>query len=167
MGLETVLSVIGSIASIGGAIWALVEARKSAHSATKAQRLRDELVHRREIVEVSQVHVETKRILATVSKIGPACDPEILRGINCVEIAHQVEEYVRFIVEQSSHFDDFFENKANELSDDLKDDIVMLSEAKNSLEKKEYGKSIYYKIQNFMPAAKQLSDEKKEKVTKL
>jgi len=101
--------------------------------------------------------------LSVVSKVGPSCNAKLLKGVNCADIAKEVEVYARFILEQSGHFTDFFENKAKELCDDLKDDIEALSEAVSFEDKKRYGKSIYYKIQNFMPAVKQISDEKKER----
>ncbi|MDN3391366.1 hypothetical protein QL998_09900 [Pseudoalteromonas sp. APC 3691] len=163
MSMESVISIIGSIASIGGAVWAFVEAKKSVNAASKAEKLRDELISRRKMVEVSQVHSETKRVLSVVSKVGPSCNAKLLKGVNCADIAKEVEVYASFIFEQSGHFTDFFENKAKELCNDLKDDIESLSEAINFEDKKNYGKSIYYKIQNFMPFVKQLSDEKKER----
>ena len=41
-----------------------------------------------------------------------------------------------------------------------------LSEAITFEDTKKYGKSIYYKIQTFIPIVKKLSDEKKEKSLK-
>lgn len=161
--MESLLTIIGSIASIGGAIWACYEAKNAANSATKAEKVRDEMIHRRKMVEVTQVHAETKRILKVVSKVGPSCNSTLIRGVNCADIAKDVEEYSRFINEQSSHFTMFFENKAKELCEDLRDDIESLAEAKSYEDKKSAGKSIYYKIYNFMPTVKQLSDEKKER----
>lgn len=72
--LESWISVIGSIASIGGAIWAFIEANKASKSASKAEKVKGELVERRKLVEVSQVHAETSRILKTVSTVGPSCN---------------------------------------------------------------------------------------------
>ncbi len=164
--MESLISIFGSIASIGAAIWAFMEAKKSANAATKAEILRDELVHRRKMVEVSQVHSETKRVLSVVSKVGPSCNAKLLKGVNCTDIAKEIEIYASFILEQSGHFTDFFENKAKELCEDLKEDIESLSEAVTFEDKKRYGKSIYYKIQNFMPAVKELSDEKRERALK-
>lgn len=161
--MEGFISIAGSIASIGGAIWAFVQARKAIAAKEASEELRDELIHRRKIVEVSQVHNETRRILGVVSKVGPSCNPRLLRGVNCSEIAREVEEYVRFLLEQSDHFTHFFENSARSLCDELKDDIEALSEADSFEDKKKYGKSIYYKIQSFMPTVKRLSDEKRER----
>lgn len=162
--VETWISIIGSIASIGGAIWAFVEARKAASSATKAESVRDEIIERRKIVEVSQVHAETSRILNVVSKVGPSCNKSLLRGVDCGAIAKEVEEYSRYINEHNFHFTDFFENKAKELYEQLRPDIESLSEAKSFDDKKSAGKSIYYKINSFMPVVKELTDEKKERV---
>jgi hypothetical protein len=163
LSMESVISIVGSFASLGGALWAFIEAKKSINAARKSEKVRDELINRRQMVEVSQVHSETSRILSVVSKVGPSCNAKLLKGVNCADIAKEIEVYARFILEQSGHFTDFFENKARELCDDLKDDIESLSEAIDFETKKKYGKSIYYKIQNFMPAVKHLSDEKRER----
>jgi len=42
--METWLSIIGSIASIGGAIWAFYEAKQASKSASKAEMVRDEVI---------------------------------------------------------------------------------------------------------------------------
>ena len=57
-----------------------------------------------------------------------------------------------------------FNNKAKELNSDLKSDIENLSEAITFEDTKKYGKSIYYKIQTFIPIVKKLSDEKREQI---
>ncbi|MEZ8093327.1 hypothetical protein ACED51_04505 [Photobacterium swingsii] len=162
--IETWISVVGSIASICGAIWAFIEAGKASNAATKAENVKDEIIERRKLVEVSQVYAETSRILKVVSKVGPSCNQSLLRGVNCGTIAKDAEEYSRFINEHSSHFTDFFENKARELCEQLHPFIEGLSEAKTFEDKKAAGKSIYYKINAFMPFVKQLSDDKKENV---
>jgi len=155
---------MGSFASIAGAIWAYTEANKARISASKAEKIKGEIVDRRKLVEVSQVHSETSRILKTVSAVGPACNASIIRGVNCANIAKEVEEYSRFLNEQSSHFTDLFDNKAQQLCESLKIDIELLSEAKIFEDKKSAGKRIYYLINDFMPVVKGLSDDKKENV---
>ncbi len=162
--METFISILGSFASIGAAIWAWREAGKASSSATKAEKVRDEIIDRRKIVEVSQVHSETKRILSVISKVGPSCNPKLLTGVDCSGIARDVEEYTQFINEHSSHFTNFFENKATELCRDLNDDIVALSEAQSPTDKKTTGTNIYYKINDFLPITKNLADDKKENV---
>lgn len=160
--MESLLSILGSVASIGGAIWALYHAKRSYKYATEAQDVRDELVNRRKMVEISQVHSETNRILRVVSRVGPTCTAISVKGINCASIAQEVEEYSRFLNEQRSHFTDFFDNKARDLCASLKSDIESLSEAIDFDTIKSAGKSIYYKINDFLPLVKRLTDEKKE-----
>ena len=161
---ESMLSIGGSIVSIGAAIWAFVEAKRAVQAASLAEKVRDQLIERRKIVEVSQVYVETTRVLKTISAVGPSSNQALLRGINCASIAREVEEYSSFLNEQSSHFSDLFENKAKELCSDIREDIEALAEAKCFEDKKAAGKRIYYKINGFLPAVKALADEKKEHV---
>lgn len=160
--MDSMISIAGSVASVGGAIWAFVEARNAASSATKAELVRDELIDRRKLVEVSKVFAQTDRILAVVSKIGPSCSLKTLKGVDCVSIAKEVEEYSRFLNAQSSHFSESVGNKARTLCDDLKGDIEELSEALAAEKKKDVGKKIYYKINEFMPFVKALADNKQE-----
>jgi hypothetical protein len=162
--MEKWLSIIGSIASIGSALWAWIEARKSSKAASRAEAARDEIINRRKMVEVSQVHMETKRILRVVSKVGPSSNATQLRGVNCASIAAEVEEYSRFLNEQSTHFTKQFENSAKDLCANLNEAIEALAEAKTPEEKKAAGKNIYYKVNGFMPIVKELADEKKENV---
>jgi len=164
--MDSTLSILGSIASIAGAVWAFREAQKSADAATKAESLRDEIVHRRKLLEVSQVYADTKRILTIVSDVGPSSEPKRLRGVSSAKIAKEIEEYTRSLLEQSSHFADIFGNEARSLCESLKTDIEALAEAVTPEDKKESGKSAYYKIQAFMPITKQHADDRREQTPK-
>ena len=163
--MESWISIIGSIASIGGAIWAWFQAVEASNSANKAEKVKDEIINRREVIEISQVHKETTRILQIVSKVGPSCNSSTIRGINCSNIAADVSEYSRFLNEYSSYFTDRFENKAKTLCVSLKKNIEELAEAKTFDDKKKAGKSIYYKIDEFVPIVKSISDESREAVS--
>lgn len=165
--MESLLSILGSIASIGAAIWAYIQAGHSRTFAEQAKAVRDELVERRKIIEVSKVHAETTRILRLVSKVGPTCTPASIKTVKCHEIAKEVEEYTRLLNEQGSHFTYMLENHAKKLCDELKKDIVSLAEANDFESKKNAGVSIYYKIDDFMPLVKTLMDEKKERQPEL
>ncbi|MFA1563080.1 hypothetical protein [Aliivibrio fischeri] len=161
---EVIISVIGSIASIGGAVWAFVEADKAAKSVTKAESVRDEIIDRRKLIEVSKVHSETVRILKVASRVGPSSNLEKLVGFNASGVAVEIEEYVRFLNEHSSYFSDFFDNTAKNLCDSLKSDISELADAKSPQGIKKIGIEIYYKIHGFLPKVKILSDQKRESV---
>lgn len=156
------LSILGSIASIGGAYYAYHQAMQAKGHATETKRLKDEFVNRRKLVEVSQIHSETDRILKSISKVGPTCTSESIKGIIVTEIAKEVEEYSRFLNAQSGHFNELFSNEASDLCRSLNDDIESLSEATEFKNIKESGKNIYYKINAFLPLVKSLTDDKKE-----
>lgn len=162
--MEKWLSIIGSIASIASALWAWYEASKATKAASRAETVKNELIQRRKLVEVSHVHMETKRILKVVSKVGPSSNATQLRGVNCAAIASDVEEYSRFLNEQSTHFSKQFANSAKDLCTNLNGYIEALAEAKSPEEKKTAGKNIYYQINSFMPVVKELADDKKENV---
>jgi len=157
------LAAIGAIASIGAAIWAFLEAKKASESASKAETVRNEIIERRNLAELSNVHLETTRILKIVGRIGPASNPDQLAGIDPTEIASEVDEFTRHLNEHQAHFSDFFANRARELCDDLQDDISELAEQYEGAAIKQIGRRIYTKIHSFVPVVKALTDEKRER----
>ena len=164
--MEAFLSIVGSIASIFGAIWALKESRSAAASALAAERARQEIVNRRDLAEVAQIHAEIKRVLNLVARVGPTSTAQLVKGVDCASIAREVETFVAMLLERRSHFSDFYGDRATDLRNDLKLDIEGLAEAKTFDDKKRFGKSIYYKIENFTPVVKELSDAKQEQAPK-
>lgn len=164
--MEAFLSIVGSIASIFGAIWALKEAKDAARSADLAERARRDMVDRRHLAEVAQVHAEIHRILNLVARVGPTSTVQRMKGVNCADIAREVEAFVAMLLERGSHFSDLYGDRAAELRNDLRTDIEGLAEAKTFDDKKRFGRSIYYKIENFTPVVKELSDAKQYQARK-
>lgn len=158
------LSILGSAASVGAAIWAFIEARNASRDATKAEAVKNELIQRRTIVEVSHVYAESSRILKLASQVGPTCTKKGIRGLDVPGIAKSIEEYSRFLNEHSGHFNQLFQNTANSLCADLAEAIESLAEANTFETQKEAGKKIYYLINSFMPLVKQLADDKRENI---
>lgn len=163
--IEAALSILGSIASIGAAIWSYIEAKRSREAASRAEQVRSEMIDRRKLVEVSQLLVETRRVLQSVSRVGPACTERKLKGIDCSEIARDVEQYSRLLGEHETHFFMTFQNQAKQLRAALVQDIQSLASATIFEEKKAAGMRLYEKIDNFSPAVKELLDEKRETST--
>lgn len=161
--IEATLSVLGSIASIGAAIWAFIEAKNARRAADKAETVRGELIDRRKLVEVSQLLTETRRVMQSVSRVGPACTEKKIKGVDCSEIAREVEEYCRLLGDMESHFVVDFRSQAQKLRADLIADIRELADAVGFEQKKAAGMRIYGKIDGFSPSVKELLDEKREK----
>lgn len=158
------LSIIGSVASIGGAAWAFYQAKEAEGFAKKAESIKNEIVQHRVIVEVSQVYQESSRILKVISQVGPTCTKKSVRGLDVTSIAKSIEEYARFINEHSGHFNEKLRNAATELCCNLRTCIEELAEAEGFDSQKEAGKKIYYLIDAFMPIVKQVADDKREHV---
>lgn len=123
------LSVLGSIVSIGAAIWAFIEARKSMAAASKAETIKNEMIDRRQLVEASKIHSETERVILKVSQIGPASRIEVLSGININDILNEVQNFSTFIIAQSEQYDDKFKKTAKKLNKDLQTNIDELSQS--------------------------------------
>lgn len=160
--MENLLSIVGSIASIGAAIWAYYQAISAKKSASDAKRYRDELIKKRKIVEVSALQTETMRILKVVSKVGPSCTEKNIRGIKSSDIAKEVEEFSRMLNTNKEHFTELFDNKAQVVCKKLEPLIESLSEATNFSSIKSTGKEIYYTINDFAPEVKELVDKHQE-----
>lgn len=160
--IEIWISIFGSIASIGGAFWAFIEARKSSQSASKAEEIKNTITKRRKLIEINQIHAETTKILNKVSSIGPACDTKLLRGIKGASIAIEVGEYTRHLNEHISDLNEPLKTQTAELCENLRSDIETLSEAITAEDLKSIGKIIYYKIYNILPSIKKESDQSKE-----
>ncbi len=154
------IAVLGSIASIFSAILSAVHARRSKESADAATKVRDELVDKRESMEVSSIYSDTLRILRIVSNVGSSSNEASIKSVNTQNIAKEVEEYSRSLMQQSQHFDTELGNHAKRLCKDVKNDIAVLAEEIDPTLLKSAGSRIYYKIEDFLPLVKTLYDEK-------
>jgi hypothetical protein len=158
------ISVLGSIASVGAAIWAFIEARKSMAAASKAETIKNEMIDRRQLVEASKIHSETERVISKVSQIGPASRVAVLSGINIDDILNEVQGYSTFIIAQSEQYDDKFKRAVKKLNTDLQANIAELSKSTLEEDYKRIGTQIFNALQGFLPTAKSLADGRRENV---
>ena len=156
------IGLIGSIASIGAAIWAFVEARKARSSASDAEKIRNELVSRRNLVEVADIYKEANRVISALTAVGPSASVNSVRGLDCARISTQALEFVTLLSTHREQLPTSLKSKVELLVFDTKKDLASLAEAKDFESKKAAGSAIYYKITALMPAIKVLADEKRE-----
>lgn len=161
-----VSGIIGTIASIGGAIISYLQAKKAANSATEARLLKTQIKDQKNMLEVVQVYERTDRIMEDISVIGPSSNLKSIRGLDCSPIAKQLENYLRILEVNTSHYKDNNGNRADELCRFLKEAIPKLSDSKTDEDKLSNGRVIYQKIQSFRPKAKEISDLNKESIIK-
>lgn len=155
-----VLSIIGSIASIIGAIWALNEGRKAKGFCEQAQQIKNDLIEHRHIAELSKMQSEAIQTLKTVSQIGPTCTQTNIVGINTNNVAKKLQDFSLFLKEHKSTGN--LDRKINKLCSSLKPVIELLAIEKDFEKIKENGKEAYYLIEAFLPELKNKVDTTKE-----
>lgn len=157
------LGLISALASIGSAIWAAVEARSSAKSASQAELVRDRMVNHRYVAESHQLLQSTRAMLQTVSAIGPSCMQRNLRGLDVRNISAQLVTYCTTLNENSYLFADN-DNPAIELSVELLQRAGIIAAAQSLEDVTLAGRQAFTAINLFLPKIKQISDERRENV---
>lgn len=165
--MEDLFSIIASIASIVAACVAVIGARSSIASFREAKKIRDDLVRRRGIAELSKLYGETGRILRVVSEVGPTCTSKSLRGKDPRRIADQVQEFSRLVNEHRSHFEGPLVNLAKDLCDSLRGNIEALAVASDADSIKAAGKAMYHLIDAFHPEMKRYVDGERERLASI
>lgn len=157
------LGLISALASIGSAIWAAIEARASAKSASQAELVRSRMVNHRHVAESHQLLQSTRAVLQTVSAIGPSCMQRDLRGLDVRNISAQLVIYCTTLNESSYLFTGA-SNPAIELSGELLQ-IAEIIAASQSLEGVMLaGRKAFTGINLFLPKIKKISDDRRENV---
>jgi hypothetical protein len=153
--MDSTISIIGSVASIGSAIWAFIEAKKAKNAASEIKKYRSEIETRIESSSLQRIYEEIKRILYKVSSFGPSSNATSVRGKNAQDVAKEVEEFARILLESSVHFRDFYSKEAIRIScKSLPNLIKGLAEADSFNDKKKHGSEIYQIIESLLPIIK-------------
>lgn len=157
------LGIVSAVASIGSAIWAAIEARAAARSATKTELLRDRMVNHRYVAESHQLLHSTRAILQTVSAVGPSCVQRDIRGLDIRNISAQLVAYCTTLNENSYLFEGT-NNPALILSGDLLQIAKIIAAAQSLESVRLAGQTAFTKINSFLPKIKQISDDRRENV---
>lgn len=157
------LGLVSAIASIGSAIWAAIEARAAAKSASRAELVRDRMVNHRYVAESHQLLQSTRAMLQTVSAIGPSCMQRNLRGLDLRNISAQLVTYCTTLNESSYLFRGT-DNPAMELSAELLRKAGVIAAAQSLEEVTLAGRQAFTGINLFLPKIKQISDDRRENI---
>lgn len=98
-------------------------------------------------------------MISVAGEVGPATDPKRLRGVDSARIARELSEYVRLVLDESSHFPADIANEARDFCDRLGPDIQALAEARIPEVQKALGTRIHQNILAFQSHAKKLADD--------
>jgi hypothetical protein len=160
----TVLSWVGTAASIGGAGISLWQASQSRNAADESIRIRAQLVDHRQASELAQVQAVCKKALKSMEKYGPGSVPSSLTGISPDSDAAAVQDFILCLNEQRAHFGTSRPNEADQFCDVLTPLLDMFAQADSTELLRENGKQIVVHLSSFSAAIKRLLDGKRETV---
>lgn len=157
----TALTVIGTVASVGGAGVAIWQAGLSKSAASRAEDARDELIERRETAELAQLQVVFKKALRSMEKYGPGSVPTSISGVSQANDAADVQELIIVLREHRAHFGTSFMNEADALCGRI---TPLLDEfAKAAVEElRNRGGRVFLELSTFSAVIKKRLDKKRE-----
>lgn len=127
MDVIVVLTILGTVASIIGAIIAIHQAYKSKQSADKAESVRLQLIHQRKTSELAALDATCRKAHKSMEKYGPAATTFSLEGISQGAGAGDVQEFILLLNESAALFGP---SKSTEINSHL---TKLKSNLKNSL----------------------------------
>ena len=156
------LSIIGSLASILGAIWAWKEARSSEKSANKAKQIKEQLIsHRKtsELVELQSLH---NTALLAFKKYGSSSSTS-LTGINHNSDAQLSLDFIHKLKEFREYFNSMSGNAADNLFNEINDELATFKNVTNSQQISSHGTLILNHLASFAPLLKREATLQKER----
>lgn len=98
------LNIVGSVASIGAAIFAFFEASKAKSFAKKAQEIKDTISTEQRKIFLSRILTETKKIMGVSIKMTtPATPTKKLRGLDYQSSIEQLREFIDSLKENGHY----------------------------------------------------------------
>jgi len=162
MDAMSVLTVVGTVASIGGAWVSINQAGKSRTAAEEAKKVHAQLIDHRKTSDLAHVQSLCKKAQKSMEKYGPGSVPSSLVGIEPGNDARDVQEFIMTIREHRAYFGKKSPNEADEFCDvitPLLDDFAQTSEPDGL---RENGKQIVVHLANMAAIIKRHLDAKKE-----
>lgn len=156
------LSIIRSIASIFGAIWAWKEARSSNKSANTSKKIKEQLISHRQTSELVELQSLLNTALLSFKKYGVS-NSTSLTGINHNSDAQLSMDFIHKLKEFREYFESKSGNEADNLFDEINDELAKFKNVESSQEISTYGTSILNSLVSFAPLLKREATLQKEK----
>ncbi|MBU2997341.1 hypothetical protein KO500_12915 [Cellulophaga baltica] len=159
----TIISVIGSIASIFGAIYAIKSEKKARASAELAEDAKNQVLSKKRTTDLVEILHDSKRIQKVFVKYSTAQTQSILKGSDFNEDARLLRDFIskinenRTLIKENSEVDsDRYYNDISKLLDSYCADNTI----KN---KQEQGKLIIIKLDDMIYKLRKSIDSRNEK----
>ena len=157
-----VMTLIGTIASIGGAAVSIWQASVSRSAADEAIRVRAQLIDHREASELTHVQTLCKKAQKSMEKYGPGSVPSSLAGVSSANDAADVQEFVVGLKEQRAHFGSGKPNEADQFCDVLTPILDRFAQAVSPQDMREHGKNIVIHLSSMSASIKRQLDGKRD-----
>lgn len=158
------LSIIGSVASIGGAIWAWKEAVKSSKSATKAEQIKAQMINQRKTSELSELK---PLVLDATDSVKRYSTTMVSSLIGADETTKETEAAkIQTLLNKIVEFSDYFpENFANQFFETSHNSLQKFLEANSPGDSKKHGMDLHKQMVDFSSVLRKNLTEKKESTT--
>jgi hypothetical protein len=162
MDVLSILTIVGTVASIGAAWVAINQARKSRTAAEEAKKVRAQLVDHRKTSDLAQVQSLCKKAQKSMEKYGPGSVPSSLAGITPNNDARDVQEFIMSVREHSAYFGNKTPNEADEYCNVVTPLLDSFAQATNPEGWRDHGKQIVVHLANMAAIIKRCLDARKE-----
>lgn len=162
MDAMSVLTVVGTMASIGGAWVSINQAGKSRTAAEEAKKVRAQLVDHRKTSDLAQVQSLCKKAQKSMEKYGPGSVPSSLVGIEPGNDAQDVQDFIMTTREHRAYFGNKSPNEADEFCNVITPLLDYFAQTKEPEGLREHGKQIVVHLANMAAIIKRHLDSKKE-----
>ena len=153
------LTIMGTVASIWGAIVSNQQAKDAKQSALEATRAKSQIVNQRRTSDLAELKVHCERAQKAMEKYGPGASPSSLHGVNPDSDASEVRNLLLEANKMKASFQrgetEIFVSKMTPLLEHFVSDKV-----KSQLQPN--GKAVLMEVSNFLSVVKANHDAKRE-----
>lgn len=153
------ITVVGTVASIWGALVSLKQAGAARDSATEAQRVRAQLINQRRTSDLAALKVHCERAVRTMEKYGPAAASSSLKGVNPQGDAADVQ---RLILEACALREAFGQGQADTFVSRMTPLLQLFVTSVGRAQLKSNGQAVLMETSNFLAVVRSTFDEKRE-----
>lgn len=162
MDAMSIVTVVGTVASIGGAWVSINQAGKSRTAADEAKKVRAQLIDHRKTSDLAKVQSLCKNAQKAMEKYGPGSVPSSLLGIEPNNDAREVQDFIMTIHEHCAYFGTKSPNEADQFCEAITPLLDTFAQTTDSEGLRDNGKQILVNLANMAASIKRLLDAKKE-----
>jgi hypothetical protein len=164
MNYMPLLTFLGTVASIVGAIFSFFQAKRSRNAAKEAKHVQKQLVHQRQTSELAQIQASCERAIKSMDRYGIASAPGSLQGVDPANEANDVQAFILVLKKNKAYFRG---NAANEIDLFVAEVSQLLDTFAQSSEPgdlRKYGNQILMKLGDCAAVIKTRFESKRDKL---